>query len=286
MSGPRKFKIRSANADVEDMYWRGFGDYKDLQVDFQNPDRVELVVQLLQNCRLVSPTQPDRTQQYMQQHTQQHTQQQDSESIWRLTLSGRIGALVAVYILTFNQTELEMLHVCSASSCAKTFTTSLPLERLLDMARQAEQDPELDIKLEKGHTIRIRRPTGLEQKQWQSQRYRSESEATNYMLSTLVQDDETISSSQWRILMDALEDQDPLVSFRLINHCPYCDHAMLIPVDLEALMLNELKKAQYKLHHDVHVIASQYGWVEEDILSIPATRRQQYIELIKSEGMA
>ncbi len=270
-------EIGSANAGVEAMRWRGFGDYDDLNIDFQNPDRVELVVQLLQNCQLVSPTQSDCTQ--------QNKQQQDGESIWRLTLSGRIGALIAVYISTFYQTELELLHVCSASSCAKTFTTSLPLERLLDMAKQAELTPELDVKLDEGHTIRIRRPTGMEQRQWQSRHYRSESEATNYMLSTLVQDDETISSKQWEILMDALEDQDPLVSFYLINHCPYCDHAMSIPVDLEALMLKKLKKAQYKLQHDVHVIASQYGWAEEDILSIPATRRQQYIELIKSGGV-
>lgn len=268
MTLSRQLEIKSSRAGNAPMHWRGICEYQDLRIDFQNPDRVELAVQLLQTC-LLAPSVP----------------QGDDAVIWHLTLSGRIGALIAVYIMTFDRSELEMLHQCGSTDCAKMFETQLPLERLLEMARQAEQTPVLDIDIDDGETVRIRRPTGASQKQWRDRQYKNKNEAVQYMLSTLLTDDRTISNHQRTPLIQALEEHDPLVSFQLLSHCPLCGREMVIPVDLEALILGELRKAQTNLLKDVHIIASQYGWTEQEILSIPAGRRRSYIEQIQSGSM-
>jgi hypothetical protein len=62
--------------------------------------------------------------------------------------------------------------------------------------------------------------------------------------------------------------------------CPSCGHAWQTVFDIAAFVWRELDDwAQHTLH-EIHVIASAYGWSERDILALSALRRQTYVEMI------
>lgn len=81
-------------------------------------------------------------------------------------------------------------------------------------------------------------------------------------------------------LADALSAQDPQADVRLELDCVECGHAWLSPFDATAHLWAELDAYARRLVHDVHVLASAYGWSEDEVLAIGPARRQCYLELV------
>ncbi|MFE2725536.1 hypothetical protein [Kitasatospora sp. NPDC059327] len=81
-------------------------------------------------------------------------------------------------------------------------------------------------------------------------------------------------------LSGALSAQDPQADVRLDLDCVVCGHAWVSPFDITAHLWAELDSYARRLVHDVHVLASAYGWSEDEVLAIGPARRQSYLELV------
>jgi len=82
------------------------------------------------------------------------------------------------------------------------------------------------------------------------------------------------------VLMEKMEQADPLANLTLVANCPACGHRWQILFDIVSYFWSEIHAWAIRLLHEVHTLASAYGWREADILTMSAWRRQQYIEMI------
>lgn len=63
-------------------------------------------------------------------------------------------------------------------------------------------------------------------------------------------------------------------------HCPRCHHHWQILFDIAVFLWTEVTTQAKRLLHEVHALASAYGWREGDILSMSEVRRQFYLERV------
>lgn len=73
---------------------------------------------------------------------------------------------------------------------------------------------------------------------------------------------------------------DPQAEVLLDVQCPQCGHRSQAPFEIENYLWAELDAWAHQLLHDVHRLASAYGWREPDILALSPQRRRAYLELI------
>jgi hypothetical protein len=84
-------------------------------------------------------------------------------------------------------------------------------------------------------------------------------------------------------LLDAIA---PTLSDYVEGRCPDCGTAVEVYFDVEQFVLRELREAAADVIDDVHLLASQYGWSESDIVALPRSRRSAYAERARSAGAA
>ena len=149
---------------------------------------------------------------------------------------------------------------------------SLPVNRLLDLARNAEAQPETVVDTPDG-PVTLRRPRGSDQRAWQ-QGQPDDVEAA--VLATLVVAGPV---TEVTVLDSALVEFDPLTCFELDLTCPSCGMPSAVPMDLEAALLAELARAQTRTIREVAEFARRFGWSETEIVAVPAWRRRIYLDL-------
>ena len=74
--------------------------------------------------------------------------------------------------------------------------------------------------------------------------------------------------------------RDPQAQVQLTVTCPECAHAWSAAFDIASFFWAEIDARAGQLLHEVHTLASSYGWRESEILSMSADRRQAYLDLI------
>ncbi|MBN2385420.1 MAG: hypothetical protein JXB85_00240 [Anaerolineales bacterium] len=72
----------------------------------------------------------------------------------------------------------------------------------------------------------------------------------------------------------------PLANLTLAATCPACGHAWDVVFDIVSYFWSEITVWAMRIMHEVHALASAYGWREADILAMSAWRRQRYLELM------
>jgi hypothetical protein len=78
----------------------------------------------------------------------------------------------------------------------------------------------------------------------------------------------------------------PSLSHDLSARCPECDARVAFYFDVPRFVLGELAGLAAGIFEDVHLLASAYGWPEQQVLALPASRRRRYAELVRASGMA
>ena len=76
---------------------------------------------------------------------------------------------------------------------------------------------------------------------------------------------------------------DPLANISLNMVCPVCNYSFKMPFFVEQFLFQELMTRQLQLDQEIHWLAFYYHWHENEILSLPITRRKRYVELIADE---
>lgn len=83
-----------------------------------------------------------------------------------------------------------------------------------------------------------------------------------------------------RALAARMDEVDPLANVSLPLTCPSCGHQWEVIFDIVSFFWSEISAWAQRMLHEVHMLASVYGWREADILAMSAWRRQKYLELV------
>jgi hypothetical protein len=73
---------------------------------------------------------------------------------------------------------------------------------------------------------------------------------------------------------------DPQAEIMLRLGCPACDHRWDLLFDVVEFFWSEIAAQAQRLLREIDALARAYGWTEREILSLPARRRQTYLELV------
>jgi hypothetical protein len=75
---------------------------------------------------------------------------------------------------------------------------------------------------------------------------------------------------------------DPLAEIRLTFHCSNCGHEWEETLDLGAFVWAKIETLAKRLLREVHALASAYGWIENEILSLSEARRSFYLQMVEA----
>ena len=74
---------------------------------------------------------------------------------------------------------------------------------------------------------------------------------------------------------------DPQADLQLSLHCIACSHRWQTAFDIVSFLWSEIDNWAHRTLHEVHLLASAYGWSEDDILALSPWRRRYYLEKIR-----
>lgn len=77
-----------------------------------------------------------------------------------------------------------------------------------------------------------------------------------------------------------MEECDPVAVIRLDLSCCECRHRWEAILDIAGFFWEEIAVQAKRLLREVHILAWAYGWREAEVLALPASRRQAYIEMV------
>jgi hypothetical protein len=92
-----------------------------------------------------------------------------------------------------------------------------------------------------------------------------------------------ISPALARRLDRALAALAPSFDDLLGGSCPACGHEVAMRFDPLSYTLAELRTAFSGIYLETHALATAYGWPEQEILSLPRSRRRRYASIIADE---
>ncbi|WP_158892897.1 phage baseplate protein [Amycolatopsis anabasis] len=76
-----------------------------------------------------------------------------------------------------------------------------------------------------------------------------------------------------------LSTRDPQADVRLDLDCASCGHEWRSPFDVTAFLWAEMEAYARRLLHEVHALATVYGWSEREVLAVSPARRRCYLEM-------
>jgi hypothetical protein len=82
------------------------------------------------------------------------------------------------------------------------------------------------------------------------------------------------------IAVERMAKADPMADIHLAMTCPSCARQWSAALDIVSFLWSEIEVWAWRLLHDVHTLASAYGWREQDILTMSANRRQCYLRMV------
>ena len=93
---------------------------------------------------------------------------------------------------------------------------------------------------------------------------------------------ENIPETVVQRVVTMMAEQEPLADCHVALHCPSCEHSWNAFFDIVSYLWTEIERWAAEILQEVHILASAYGWHEDDILGMSSWRRQLYLEKILS----
>lgn len=90
---------------------------------------------------------------------------------------------------------------------------------------------------------------------------------------------DTLADESIERIGEFLATADPQSEMLIDLTCPACGHSWQVMFDIESFLWAKVSAMAKRLLHEVHVLATAYGWAERDILAMAAARRQFYLEM-------
>jgi hypothetical protein len=165
--------------------------------------------------------------------------------------------------------------------CAERLEFPLETEALEGRAPSRPADVSTRHEIEtNGTTIRFRLPTSRDLAQVVSAPDSSDGlrrlvESCVFSPNASDLPDETIEA-----ISRAMLEADPQAEITLHLSCPACGHEWDFLFDITDFFWKEISAQAQRLLREIDALARAYGWTEREILSLPAQRRQTYLELV------
>jgi hypothetical protein len=90
---------------------------------------------------------------------------------------------------------------------------------------------------------------------------------------------ESLPAAVTEALASSMAESDPQGDVELALECPACGHGWRAWFDVASFLWDEVDAWSRRTLDDVHVLASAYGWSEDEILAL-GPRRQHYLERV------
>jgi hypothetical protein len=246
---------------------RAFGSsMEDLAVEFRLAPRVELITELLALCLREAGNTPI-----------------ERKFVVEMPVGLRMEALIRLAALADSRTFCWRLR-CTSTECGQESEFELTADEIVSQGSELRDLPALETEIA-GEPVLVRRPTGADQAQWIAQPPERESEFMLRAILVRPSLDDLLAKGQSlesiAVAIDEVMDRfDPLPGFHVSGICPHCGKSSEVSPDLSGVALERLFRGQQALIEDVHRLASHYHWTEDQILELPAWRRQSYLDLI------
>lgn len=91
---------------------------------------------------------------------------------------------------------------------------------------------------------------------------------------------EELPASLLSAMVSHMDACDPLAAMDIPLDCTACGQTWTLLFDIVAFFWTEITAQARRLLHEVHTLASHYGWQEADILAMSVVRRQLYLEMV------
>lgn len=206
-----------------------------------------------------------------------------------LTIGDREALLLHLRRLTFGDT-MDCILRCPAAACEARMELSLRIADLLvppypDFAKTYRQQAVVD---QARYEIEFRLPTASDLEAIAALAARDAEQGAMELLRRCIAratldgvecDPASLPGAVREGVADAMARHDPQAELEIDLTCPTCHGAFSVVFDAASFLLQEIDRAAVRVLHDVHILASCYGWSEDQILRIPAGRRARYIEL-------
>jgi hypothetical protein len=191
----------------------------------------------------------------------------------QIVTADRDRLLASLYISMYG-TKIESTVKCAA--CGQKFDLDFLLDELLrhyqpDVAAVSENG---SYQLESGISFRL--PNG-EDEMFINGLTAAESERLLLERCLLEGNTET-DNEKVQLKMAELA---PVLSMEMQTFCPECDNEQQVQFDMQSFFLTKLKQERPALMREIHCIASQYHWSQQEILNLPRNLRKQYAALIQ-----
>jgi len=267
------------NADEQStsnkLWLRPFGfRAEDLAIDFDHTARPWLEIQILACCT-----------------TDKAGHNPEEGFFWKLGLSQRTECLLAITSLAHSSRQINVDLRCQNSKCHEEMEVEFSMQDIANIQNSSEQNESIAVEI--NHQLfSLRKPKGSDQLKWLSDSYRGESSAAQYMINSLLPEEQQLTfhpqgeqNSDWlQNINDAMQAMDPLVNFRINTSCPSCEKQYAYDIDFGEICLQKLQSAQNRLIETVHTLAFYYHWNDQDIFALPPWRLQRHLSLIEQES--
>jgi hypothetical protein len=91
---------------------------------------------------------------------------------------------------------------------------------------------------------------------------------------------EALPATVVEALGQRLAEADPLADLQLALNCPACGHRWAESFDIVGFFWREIEAWATRLLHEVHTLATAYGWSEREIILLSPMRRRLYLEMV------
>lgn len=88
------------------------------------------------------------------------------------------------------------------------------------------------------------------------------------------------SEEEMLAIEEKLAEADSLAEILIGFQCPECGASFEDALDLGSFLWLEIENAARQLFDDIHLLASAYGWTEEDVLRLSSMRREAYVRRV------
>jgi hypothetical protein len=82
------------------------------------------------------------------------------------------------------------------------------------------------------------------------------------------------------LLLERFHQMNESAEIRVQFHCAVCRNHAFVDMDIARFFLREIASAARRLMADIHELGRAYGWSEQSIAGMSATRRAAYLEIL------
>ncbi len=206
---------------------------------------------------------------------------QPIDALARLPVGERDARLFALRESTFGS---RLTSVATCAGCGERLELSFDASHLSAAGQQIEDELSLDVD---GYQVCFRVPNSLDL--MAAANLKETGAARTLLLEKCIRSAEQrgdeITAAQLpenvvERISARMREADPQADIQLALKCPVCSNEWQAAFDIESYFWIEINAWATRILGEIHILASAYGWSEQEILRVSAWRRECYLQLV------